>query len=289
MPYLYLISSVFLAAATNVFGAFFNRKNKGGKDATAFYNLLLCSAAFVCWLVYFFFDFNFSWKVLPYSILFGASYVLSNIAYIKASKIGPASLSALFISFALLGVSVWGFIFWDAPVTTLGIIGIVLVACSVVFCLYEKKTDEDKKFSWKWLFWALMAFVGNAGCSIVQRTQQMKMNNQHAGAFMVFALLFSVLTNLFLWIKEDKSECKQVFKRLGAFPIAAGAGNFLLNLFVILLAATTLSPTLIYPVIGVGALIVTMGFSVSVLKEKLKWWQWLGIMIGAVAIVLLSL
>ena len=277
MPYLYLISSVFLAAATNVFGAFFNRKYKDGKDATAFYNLLLCSAAFLCWLVYFFFDFSFDWKVLPYSVLFGASYALCNIAYIKACKTGPASLSSLFMSLSLLGV------------TVLGIVGIALVVLSVVLCLYEKKTDEDKKFSWKWLFWAMMSFVGNAGCSIIQRTQQTNMDHQYAGALMVFALFFAVLTNLFLWTKEDKSECKQVFKRLGVLPIAAGVGNFVLNVFVILLAATTLSPTLIYPVIGVGALIVTMVFSLSVLKEKLKWWQWLGIMIGAVAIVLLSL
>ena len=288
MPYLYLISSVFLAAATNVFGAFFNRKNETEKDSTAFYNLILCSASFLCWLIYYCFDFSFSWKVLPYSMGFGACYALCNIAYIKASKIGPASLTALFISFALLGTTVWGFIFWDAPVTVLGIIGIVLVACSVVLCLYEKK-EEDKKFSWKWLFWALMAFVGNAGCVIVQRTQQMHCNYQHAGMLMAFALLFAVLTNLFLWGRSDRTGDKQRLKTLGALPAMAGVGNFLLNLFVILLAATSLSPALIYPVIGVGELMVTMLFAVSVLKEKLKWWQWIGIAMGAVAILLLSL
>ena len=288
MPYSCLLSSVFLAAGTKIFGAFFNRKNEGGKDSTFFYNLLLCLAAFACWLVYFFFDFSFAWKVFPYSVLFGLSYALANIGYIKATKIGPASLTALFISFALLGVAVWGFIFWDAPVTTLGIVGIVLVATSVVFCLYEKKED-DKKFSWKWLFWALMAFVGNAGCSIVQRTQQTSMNGQYAGMLMVFALFFAVLTNLLLWIRSDKMGDKQILKKLGVLPIAAGAGNFLLNLFVILLAATTLSPAIIYPVIGVGSLMVTMLFTVGVLKEKLKWWQWIGISIGAIAILLLSL
>jgi drug/metabolite transporter (DMT)-like permease len=63
----------------------------------------------------------------------------------------------------------------------------------------------------------------------------------------------------------------------------------LLNYFVILLAATSLSPSLIYPVIGVGSLAVVIMFSLFAFKEKLKWWQWLGLGIGAVATLLLSI
>lgn len=287
MPYFYLTCAVLFGAGTNVFGALFSRKNKGN---SAFYGFLLCVSACLCWAIYFFvFDFSFQWKVLPYSALFGACYLLANIGYVQACKTGSASLSSLFNGLALLGVAVWGFCFWDEPITPLGIVGICMVAISVFLCLYEKQASDKKAFSWKWLLWALAAFVGNAGCSIVQKTQQMQMHFAYGGATMLFALLVASCINLVLWLKEDTNGCKRVFQKVGVFPILSGVSNFTLNLFVILLSATSLSSGVIYPVIGVGALMLTTLFTVCGLHEKLNRRQWLGMAFGAAAILLLSL
>ena len=72
-----------------------------------------------------------------------------------------------------------------------------------------------------------------------------------------------------------------------AFP--AGICNLILNVFVMLMAVTDLSPSLIYPVIGVGGLAVITVFSLLVFKEKMRWWQWLGVAVGAIAVLLLSI
>ena len=56
-----------------------------------------------------------------------------------------------------------------------------------------------------------------------------------------------------------------------------------------LMAVTTLSPSLIYPVIGVGSLAVVTIFSLFVFKEKMHWWQWVGVAVGALAVALLSI
>ena len=37
------------------------------------------------------------------------------------------------------------------------------------------------------------------------------------------------------------------------------------------------------------ALSVTTVFSVLIFKEKMKWWRWCGVAVGAVAVVLLSI
>jgi multidrug transporter EmrE-like cation transporter len=42
-------------------------------------------------------------------------------------------------------------------------------------------------------------------------------------------------------------------------------------------------------VIAVGGLAVTSIFSLVAFKEKLHWWQWVGVAVGAVAVALLSL
>ena len=56
-----------------------------------------------------------------------------------------------------------------------------------------------------------------------------------------------------------------------------------------LMALTDLSPSLIYPVIGVGGLAVVTIVSLFIFREKMRWWQWVGVAVGAVAVALLSI
>jgi uncharacterized membrane protein len=58
---------------------------------------------------------------------------------------------------------------------------------------------------------------------------------------------------------------------------------------VMLLATSILSPSLVYPAISVGGLVLVAIFSLFVFKEKLKWWQWVGIVLGTIATALLSI
>ena len=106
---------------------------------------------------------------------------------------------------------------------------------------------------------------------------------------MVFATFLSAIVCFAIYWNSDKKDSREILKTSGWLPITAGICNVVLNVFVILMASTNLSPSLIYPTIGVGGLMVVTLFSVFAFEEKLKWQQWLGIAIGAVAIVLLSL
>ena len=63
----------------------------------------------------------------------------------------------------------------------------------------------------------------------------------------------------------------------------------MLNFLVILLAVTTMSPALIYPGIAVGGFILTTLASVALFGERPTPRQWVGLSVGAVAIVFLNL
>jgi multidrug transporter EmrE-like cation transporter len=136
-----------------------------------------------------------------------------------------------------------------------------------------------------------MAFGGNAGCSIVQKTQQMKFDGAHGNMLMLFATGISAAYGLIVYLKNhgNRGAGLATAKATTVFPIVAGICNVLLNLFVMILATTELSPSLIYPVLSVGGILITSVFSAAVFKEKLSWPQWLGVAIGAIAIALLSL
>lgn len=288
MPYLYLVGSVFMNASSSVFGAYFNRRNDDKKDTSAFYNCLQMCSVFICWAILFAFDFSFEIRVLPYSLLFAFFYSICNIGIINALKHGPATLTSLFVGLSLLLTTAWGFLFWNAKFTVFIGVGLALVAVAVYLCLYTGKKDE-KKISLKWILFVTMALVGNSGCSITQRTQQVAFDGAHGNMLMAFATLLSALVCFVIWLRSDKSDSKIMLQKSWSFPVGAGVCNVLLNIFVMRMALTSLSPSLIYPVIGVGGLMVVTLFSLFGFKEKLKWQQWLGIALGAVATALLSL
>ena len=163
-----------------------------------------------------------------------------------------------------------------------------MVVCAITLCLYTKEKDE-KPISLKWLFYVVLAFFGNAGCTIIQRTQQMQYNGQHGKMLMLFAMGFSALVYLFTYLRSDKSDMVVMLKKFGWIPVCAGICNLISNALVMLMAITDLSPSLIYPVIGVGGLAVVTIFSLFVFKEQMYLWQWLGVAVGAVAVALLSM
>lgn len=291
MPYLYLISSVFFMSSSSVFGAFYNRKIAEKKDAPALYSFIYLFTVFLGWVVLFMFAPSFEWSVLPYSLAFGTFYTVCQIGNINALKTGPTALTSLMLQLSLIAVTAWGFFFWNSEFTWLVGVGLVLVALALWLCLYtgKQQNGENKKISLKWLLFALMALVGNAGCSIIQKTQQMKFNGEHGNMLMLFATGISTVFCFIRYLRSNKTDSKAILKTAAPFPIVAGVCNVLLNLFVMLLATSTISPSLIYPVLAVGGLSITSVFSALVFKEKLVWWQWLGIAVGALAVAMLSL
>lgn len=286
MPYIYLLVSVGCSASAGIFGSFYNRRIPKGKDASTLYTLLNLLTVFCCWLLLFVFDGALDVGVIPYSLLFAVCYTVCNISLIRALACGPVSLTSMLSGLSMIVTAVWGCIFWGDPFDGLVVSGLLAALAASVLCLYNGK--NEKKMSWKWLGYALLAMLGNAGCSIVQRTQQMQFDYRYGNCMMVFATFFSVLACGVVYIRSDREGNAEILKKHFAFPIAAGACNVVLNVFVILLAATSLSAALIYPTIGIGSLAITMLFSVFAFREKLKWWQWLGIAFGVLATLLLS-
>lgn len=288
MSYLYLILSVFMSASSSIFGKIFNKQNGRRCDSCTFYNFFLMISVFIGWGILYAIHFSFDSGVLLYSAIFAVCYITCNIGTIHALKHGPMTLTSLLIGLSLILTTIWGFIFWDAKISLSIIVGLVLVVCSITLCLYSKGKDKNC-VSWKWLFYVTLAFCGNAGCSIVQRTQQVKYGGQHGNMLMLFATGFSALIYVFIYLRSDRCDTKVMLKSSWWVPVCAGVCNLLLNVFVMLMAVSDLSPSLIYPVIGVGGLGVVTVFSLFVFKEKMHWWQWIGLAVGAVAVFLLSI
>ena len=112
---------------------------------------------------------------------------------------------------------------------------------------------------------------------------------KYGTTLMFFATLVSAVTGWILYSKSKKGNGKRLWKTAGIFPVGTAVCNVLLNLAVMALALSPLSPSLIYPVIGVGGLIIVTVVSLFLFREKMRWWQWLGVVTGLISVGLLSL
>ncbi|MBQ7370196.1 MAG: EamA family transporter [Clostridia bacterium] len=287
-PYVYLISCVFFLSSSSIFGSLYNRKNEGRQGTTPFYNFLQICSVFLCWVIMFAVDGSFSWEVLPYSIIFAVGYTLCNIFVIQALKCGSVALTSLIMQLSLIGATIWGFFFWGDTVTPIVVVGLILVVCSLALCLYNGKGEKEQKINLKWIIFVAIMFLGNACGTIAQKTQQIDFVGKYGNFFMVLATGLSTITCLVLYLKSDRTDNKEILKGSWYYPVSSGVLNAVHNLFVILLATSPISPSFVYPVLSVGSLMVTTLFSSLVFKEKMDWWQWLGVAIGSVAIVMLS-
>jgi len=287
MDVLYLILSVISAASVNIFSSLFIVKNKENKKGSIVFNFIMSITPLIGWAIFYAVEKGFEPFVLLYSFGFALSFIGCFIFLYFALKNGPLSLTTLLAQMSLVFTAIWGMIFWNAPITGFAIAGLCLIVVSLTFCIIKK--EKDKRFSFKWLIFALLCCVSNAAASIVQKTEQLQFKNMYGGEMMFFAFVFIVVFfGIFILTIRKKIEIPNL-KYSWWIASLAGLGNLLLNIFVILLAKGTMSSTIIYPTIAVGCLAINIIFSLFVYKEKLSILQIIGLVIGAVAIVFLAI
>ena len=129
--------------------------------------------------------------------------------------------------------------------------------------------------------------MGNGGCTIIQKAQQLACDGAYKNEFMFIA---SLLAGVVLLIGAAFAERKSMLAHLkhGALWFGiCGATNGFMNLLVMILAKE-LAASVMFPVISAGGIVLTFFVSVFFYKERLSKWQIIGVVLGAVSVVLLN-
>ena len=177
VAYLLLLVSILLGCCSSILGGYYNRRAAAYRNTSSLYTLLKLATIFVFWAVRFAFDgFAFDVGVLPYAIGLAVCFFSASIGLICALRTGSTVISTLLLNMSSILVSIWGIFFWDAEWSVSVVIGLLLVAASVALCLFKGK-KEDKRVSPLWLFCLVLLFFGNAGCSIIMKSQQLRFND----------------------------------------------------------------------------------------------------------------
>ncbi|MBQ4097740.1 MAG: hypothetical protein IJC72_00385 [Clostridia bacterium] len=287
--YALFVFSIFLNCASSIFGGFYNKKIEGLKNTSSLYSFLKLAAIFAFWFVRFAIDgFALDAGVLLYSLVLSVCFFGGVYGFISALKTGSNVISTLMLNVSSIIVSIWGIIFWDQPLTTLVVLGLILVIVAVFLCLYKGK-EEDKKASLSWLMYLAITFFGNAGCGIIMKEQQIAFNNLYSPFFMMTAIGICTIAAFLMFYFGDRSDAKELIKRAWYFPVVEGLCNALMNMISLILLTTSLSINVLYPVRGVITLMLVTMFSALIFKERMKWWQWIGVAVGIAAVGILSI
>jgi len=230
---------------------------------------------------------TFTADTVGWAAAFAAAYSISVISSMYAIRWGPLSLTSLIISCSLILPTLFGLLFLDEPVSKWLVAGILLLLVTLVLVNIEKKTAE-RKITLKWGICVLFSFIGNGACSTVQKLQQIASGGRYKNEMMILALLVVILVMALLaGLTERNQALAHLRCGIGHFTLC-GAANGVVN-YLVLVLANRMPASVMFPVISAGGVVLAALIAIFIYKEKLQPQQWLGMLSGIFAIVLLNL
>ncbi len=222
-------------------------------------------------------------------ILFGIVTALQALALLWALRIGPMSYTSVIGSFSTLVTAVSGALFFDESITVLQAIGIAIMLCSFVFA--AEKDKDKKKSSFRWLLLCTVNFLFIGCIGIMQKVHQASTYRAELNSFLVIAFvvagLFSgILAALFGKHTAREKQQKRSVSLLLLCMIVSGVGAALNNRFNLYLSGV-MDSAIFFPVVNGGGLVFSTFAAVVFFKERLTKKQWIGILLGIVAVFML--
>ena len=296
--YLFLFIVIALITTQNIAKKQYNLKVEKPNGFT--FSAVVALFAMVFFLISVGFKVQFVLAVLPYSMGFAVSYAAALVGTLLAIKWGPLSITLLVNSYSLVIPAFYGVIALNERLTLFKIIGLVLLATSLLLisAVLEKKNDnavQTQKFSFKWLVALIFAFLGNGLCSTVQKMQNVaffdKAQNTtlYKNEFMIFALTI-VFVSLVIAAIVNKEDVRTGTLPCVGLAAITGIANGIVNLLVMILSAPgAMDASILFPSISGGGIVLGFLLSFFVYKERLSRLQYVGYAIGTASVILLNL
>lgn len=229
---------------------------------------------------------EFSKESLIYSVAFAITYSVTTIFSVLAIKTGPLSLTSLFEQYSLIIPTFYGLLILNEEAGVSLIIGIVLLLISLLLVNLEGK-KEEKKITLKWGIYVLLAFLGNGGCSTVQKIQQINCNGAYKSEFMIIALIITVITLFICALINERNTMVHSLKKGFPYYSICGFANGAVNFFILVLS-TRMPASVMFPIISAGGIVITALISIFFYREKLSVAQKIGMVMGIAAVVVLN-
>lgn len=285
---------VILYSCQSGFCNMFSRSYPGDKRYSSqvysvFYGLIVSAAT----LLFAGFSIHPSPTTVLLGILNGAILVTYNAMLIKASANGPFSIVMIFnLSGGILLPMVWSIVVDGTRLSLLQYIAIAGMLVSFVFLNMEDKKDADEtKVSAKFLLYALLLALANGAYGTMLTVQKTLTSDAENAEMIVCTFLSSaVFAFLLLLIQAGKAALpgfKQNVKSAVYVTAASVSAAAAVNL--LMYALSLVNVAVLYAMDNGGVLLVSVLWSVVILKEKLDRNKIIGLILATVAIFALGI
>ena len=229
-----------------------------------------------------------------YTIAMGVGYgvitALCAVFTMKGLETGPLSYTNVIVSCGMVIPSLSGMLFFGESISNGQYIGIALMIVSIV-CAVDN-SNKGSGMSVRWLLLCLGAFLTNGLIGLMQKIHQSSNFKGELSAFLIIAFLFSAVYSLVSAFHGCKKGQKITVmqsgrvKKLILFSVICGAGIAFCNHINMYLAGV-MQAIIFYPVVNGASMLLNTIAGVALWREKLSPKQWLGLVTGGAAIILL--
>lgn len=291
-----LIASMAACLLNGMIRKYLNDQYDDSLPARQLYNAVTCLVAAICLLLV-----GGIPQASPFTIFlalaFGLVTAVQQITTLQALTYGPYSYTSVICSLSTIIPALSGALLWGEPLGLSHVIGLLLMV--VCFILSVDFSSEQKKTSLRWLIYCLVAFLCQGAIGVMQKWHQSTDYRGELDAFLIIAFAFSFLYSVAAYAAgviaaRSKGQGKA---QEGARPsllswlpllLMAVVGicvavNNKLNLFL----SGVMDSAVFFPLVNGGGLVLTALAAVLLFRERLSHKQWVGVLVGIVAVIFL--
>lgn len=260
------------------------KHGKGGM----FFNAIICLFA----MIYFFVTDKgglvFAKGILGYGIVNSFMYATGFYAAYAAFKLGSFGLTRLFTSFGVIISTFYGILFLKEPTTVLTYISFSMILISLALMNYSKPDDAGQKITVKWVIYVLLIVISNAAIAIIGRIQHGIFGDTYKNEFLIISLAGAAISLFVLGMVFERGSFKTTLTHGFIYGASAGVFNGINNLL-ILVTYNYLPISFTSPLKSGLGIVISFVVSMLVYKEKFTKRQYVSVIIGILAVVLMNI
>ncbi len=295
MAALALIPAVLFAVQAISFKMYGYMCDKSKSSFALFTTLYLCFSAVIALPFIFIVDKGaISVESMAFGGIMGVAFFGFILMYDKAIKNGPLSITTFVFSLSsVIPIIVSAIVFKEA-ITAIQIVGFAIVAISLYFISFansHRRTTEKRQFSRKWLLYTAIGFAFNVCTMLTNKFFGKTVENGSVYQYIFTTFIVSALLSLTLYIPK---ETRANFKNIGVdrwfiiLAIAVAISNACGNGAVALLGGV-LDGSVLFSISGAVSVLISSLVSIFLFEEKLNAKSIIGLGLGIVAIVFISI
>ncbi len=226
-------------------------------------------------------------------IVFGVVTALGQLSNIRALKLGPLSYTTVIASLSTMIPTLCGALIWGEQIVLVQWIGIFLmVGC---FVLSVSSDKENKKTSMRWILFCGVLFLCSGGIGVMQKWHQNTVYKGELNAFLLIAFVFSTVYSAIgciCYARKAHKSSYEMFRTSGisrfvVILIIIGGVCIALNNKWNLYLSGIMDSAVFFPVVNGGGLVLTTLSAMVLFRERLSTKQWIGMLLGTVAVICL--